>query len=128
MKNRRLIFAVVSLVCLWITGPLFGQDQRPVVDDSKTTAEKPIDPKLPTLYIVGDSTVKSDAPLRSWGQELAQFFDLKKINVVNRAIGGRSSRTFQNEGRWDKVLADLKPGDFVLIQFGHNDVGKYDDP
>jgi lysophospholipase L1-like esterase len=107
---------------------LFGQDQRPVVDDSKTAAEKAIDPKLPTLYIVGDSTVKSDAPLRGWGQELAQFFDLRKINVVNRAIGGRSSRTFQNEGRWDKVLAELKAGDFVLLQFGHNDVGKYDDP
>ena len=66
--------------------------------------------------------------MRGWGQEMAQFFDLKKLNVVNRAIGGRSSRTFQNEGRWDKVLAELKKGDFVLIQFGHNDVGKYDDP
>ena len=101
---------------------------RPVVDDSKQKIETAINPKLPTLYIVGDSTLRSDAPLRGWGQELAQFFDLKKINVVNRAIGGRSSRTFQNEGRWDKVLAELKPGDFVIIQFGHNDVGKYDDP
>jgi lysophospholipase L1-like esterase len=108
--------------------PVLGQDARPVVDDSKTTPEKAIDPKLPTLYIVGDSTVKSDAPLRGWGQELAQFFDPKKINIVNRAVGGRSSRTFQNEGRWDKMLADLKPGDFVIIQFGHNDVGRYDDP
>ena len=129
MKNSRSIFATCGLVViLSITGALFGQDQRPVVDDSKTAAEKAIDPNLPTLYIVGDSTVKSDAPLRGWGQELAQFFDLKKINVVNRAIGGRSSRTFQNEGRWDKILAELKAGDFVLIQFGHNDVGKYDDP
>jgi len=86
------------------------------------------DPKLPTLWIVGDSTLNSNAPLRGWGQELAQFFDQRKINVVNRAIGGRSSRTFQNEGRWDKVLAEMKPGDLVLIQFGHNDVGRYDDP
>ena len=99
-----------------------------MVDDSKAAPEKAVEPKLPTLFIVGDSTVKSDAPLRGWGQELAQFFDLRKINVVNRAIGGRSSRTFQNEGRWDRVLAELKPGDFVLIQFGHNDVGRYDDP
>lgn len=103
-------------------------DARPVVDDSKTKIETTINPKLPTLFIVGDSTLKSDAPLRGWGQEMAQFFDLSKINVVNRAIGGRSSRTFINEGRWDKVLAELKRGDFVLIQFGHNDVGKYDDP
>src|SRR5206468_2108400 len=108
--------------------PIQAQDARPALDDSKSSAEKAIDPRLPTLYIVGDSTVKSDAPLRGWGQELAQFFNPKKINVVNRAIGGRSSRTFQNEGRWDKVLADLKVGDLVLIQFGHNDVGKYDDP
>lgn len=103
-------------------------DARPVVDDSRSKAESAIDPKLPTLYIVGDSTLNSNAPLRGWGQELAQFFDLNKINVVNRAIGGRSSRTFQYEGRWDRVLADLKPGDFVIIQFGHNDVGKYSDP
>jgi rhamnogalacturonan acetylesterase len=103
-------------------------DARPIVDDSRQKQEVKINPKLPTLFIVGDSTLKSDAPLRGWGQELAQFFDPAKINVVNRAIGGRSSRTFQYEGRWDKVLADLKKGDFVIIQFGHNDVGKYDDP
>jgi len=103
-------------------------DARPIVDDSKDTPEKILNPKLPTLFIVGDSTLKSGAPLRGWGQELGQFFDQNKINVVNRAIGGRSSRTFQYEGRWDKVLAELKAGDFVIIQFGHNDVGKYDDP
>jgi lysophospholipase L1-like esterase len=103
-------------------------DARPVVDDSKTTPSKVRDPKLPTLWIVGDSTLNSNAPLAGLGPELAQFFDLTKINVVNRAIGGRSSRTFQNEGRWDRVLAELKKGDFVIIQFGHNDVGKYDDP
>jgi rhamnogalacturonan acetylesterase len=85
-------------------------------------------PKLPTLFVVGDSTLKSDAPLRGWGQEIGAFFDPTKINVANRAIGGRSSRTFQNEGRWDRVLAELKPGDFVLVQFGHNDAGRYDDP
>lgn len=103
-------------------------DARPVVDDSKAASENAFDPKLPTLFIVGDSTVKSNAPMRGWGQDLNVFFDTSKINVVNRAIGGRSSRTFQNEGRWDKVLAELKPGDFIIIQFGHNDVGRYDDP
>lgn len=103
-------------------------DARPVVDDSKTTPAQVRDPKLPTLWIVGDSTLNSNAPLRGWGQELGQFFDQSKINVVNRAIGGRSSRTFQVEGRWDKVLAELKKGDFVIVQMGHNDVGKYDDP
>ena len=120
--------AVIGISLAIAAVSVLGQDQRPMVDDSKAAPEKAVEPKLPTLFIVGDSTVKSDAPLRGWGQELAQFFDLRKINVVNRAIGGRSSRTFQSEGRWDRVLAELKPGDFVLIQFGHNDVGRYDDP
>ena len=127
---KRKLGILTLLVAAAIT-PLIAQaqdDVRPIVDDSKTTPAAVRDPKLPTLFIVGDSTLNSNAPQRGWGQELAQFFDQTKINVVNRAIGGRSSRTFQNEGRWDKVLAELKPGDFVIIQFGHNDVGKYDDP
>ncbi len=122
------LFLIVLLAYL---SPLYAQvkdDARPVVDDSKTTPAQVRDPKLPTLWIVGDSTLNSNAPLRGWGQDLAQFFDLSKINVVNRAIGGRSSRTFQYEGRWDKVLSEMKKGDFVLLQFGHNDVGRYDDP
>ena len=125
-----MIRAIVFLLLVSVTG-VYSQvkdDARPVVDDSKTTPAQVRDPKLPTLWIVGDSTLNSNAPLRGWGQELAQFFDLTKINVVNRAIGGRSSRTFQYEGRWDKVLSELKKGDFVILQFGHNDVGQYDDP
>ncbi len=120
-----LTFLIASAL---IVSAQIKDDVRPVVDDSKTTPLRVRDPKLPTLFVVGDSTLNSNAPMRGWGQELAQFFDLSKINVVNRAIGGRSSRTFQNEGRWDRVLAELKMGDFVIIQFGHNDVGKYDDP
>ena len=119
-----IILAAVTLISAQTT----KDDARPVIDDSKAKTESAINPKLPTLYIVGDSTLNSNAPLRGWGQELAQFFDLTKINVVNRAIGGRSSRTFQYEGRWDRILAELKKGDFVILQFGHNDVGKYDDP
>lgn len=117
----------VLLLSISVSGQV-KDDARPIVDDSKTTPSQIRDPRLPTLFIVGDSTLNSNAPLRGWGQELAQFFDLSKINVVNRAIGGRSSRTFQYEGRWDRVLAELKQGDFVLIQFGHNDVGRYNDP
>jgi rhamnogalacturonan acetylesterase len=129
MKTKSIIRACLIVFALvMVVSAQTKDDARPVVDDSKKAPEAAANPKLPTLFIVGDSTLRSDAPLRGWGQELAQFFDLSKINVVNRAIGGRSSRTFQNEGRWDKVLADLKPGDFVIIQFGHNDVGKYDDP
>jgi rhamnogalacturonan acetylesterase len=79
---------------------------------------------LPTLWLVGDSTMKvGTAGQRGWGEELAPFFDLSKINVVNRAIGGRSSRTFITEGRWDGIVGEMHPGDFVLIQFGTNDSG-----
>jgi lysophospholipase L1-like esterase len=86
------------------------------------------DEHRPTLFIVGDSTVHNGTRGQvGWGEPVAEFFDPGKIRVVNRAIGGRSSRTFQTEGRWDKVLAELKPGDFVLIQFGHNDGGPLDD-
>ena len=124
---------VLFLLCFFAFGLCIARaqtrdDARPVVDDSKVKIETAVNPKLPTLFIVGDSTLKSDVPLRGWGQELGSFFDANKINVVNRAIGGRSSRTFFNEGRWDKVTAELKKGDFVIVQFGHNDVGKYDDP
>lgn len=122
---------ILLMILLLVPIGAFSQvkdDARPVVDDSKTTPAKIRDPKLPTLFIVGDSTLNSNAPLRGWGQELGQFFDQTRINVVNRAIGGRSSRTFQYEGRWQKVLDELKKGDYVIIQFGHNDVGKYDDP
>ena len=128
MNIKRLVPFLLILVAALSLFAQVKEDPRPVVDDSKTTPAQVRDPKLPTLWIVGDSTLNSNAPLRGWGQELAQFFDLTKINVVNRAIGGRSSRTFQYEGRWDKVLSELKKGDFILLQFGHNDVGKYDDP
>ncbi len=82
----------------------------------------------PTLFIVGDSTVKNGTRgQQGWGDPIAPFFDPSRIKVDNRARGGRSSRTFQTEGLWDKVLADAKPGDFVLIQMGHNDGGPLDD-
>lgn len=87
---------------------------------------KPANPNLPTLWIVGDSTVRNGQGDGSngqwgWGSVIETYFDTTKINVVNRALGGTSSRTFQTIGKWDLVLADAKPGDFVLIQFGHND-------
>jgi rhamnogalacturonan acetylesterase len=76
---------------------------------------------LPTLFVVGDSTVKNHGEGWGWGDLVAPYFDLKRINVVNWAMGGRSSRSFIEEGRWTKVLAQMKKGDYVLVQFGHND-------
>ena len=83
---------------------------------------------LPTLYLIGDSTVNTPTKgQQGWGTPLPAFFDQSKIAVVNRARGGRSSRTFYTEGLWDQVRDSLKPGDFVLMQFGHNDGGPLGD-
>ena len=92
----------------------------------------PKDPRLPTLWLVGDSTVRNGhgdgaGGQWGWGEPLVEFFDPAKINVVNRAIGGRSSRTYITEGHWQTTLGMMKPGDFMLIQFGHNDSGSLDD-
>jgi len=82
----------------------------------------PLDPKLPTLFIVGDSTA-SNGPNLGWGDHLANYFDTTRINVANRARAGRSSRSYMVEGSWDKTLAEIKPGDYVMLQWGHNDGG-----
>src|SRR5579863_480104 len=88
--------------------------------------------KKPTLYIIGDSTVKNGSGkgadgLWGWGNYLADHFDTGRISIRNYALGGRSSRTFITEGHWDQVLSQLKPGDMVIMQFGHNDGGPLDD-
>src|SRR5262245_11123590 len=87
---------------------------------------------LPTLFLVGDSTVRNGAgdganKQWGWGEPIATYFDPAKITVLNRARGGRSSRTFLTEGLWDQVLSAMKPGDFVLIQFGQKDGGPNND-
>jgi lysophospholipase L1-like esterase len=85
----------------------------------------PIDPALPTLFLVGDSTVTVETSGQTgWGSVIGEYFDRTRINVVNYARGGRSSRTFITEGLWVRVLSAMRPGDFVLIQFGHNDGGE----
>ncbi|HEX4810569.1 MAG TPA: rhamnogalacturonan acetylesterase [Bryobacteraceae bacterium] len=83
---------------------------------------------VPTLYITGDSTVNNHSKgLLGWGDPIANYFDASRIHVENDARGGRSSRTFLTEGLWDSVLAKLQPGDFVVMQFGHNDGGALTD-
>lgn len=81
----------------------------------------------PKLVLIGDSTVNnSSGEFRGWGNVIGELFDPTKIDVVNKARGGRSSRTFITEGLWDQVKPTLSAGDIVLIQFGHNDGGSLD--
>jgi len=86
----------------------------------------------PVVFITGDSTVKNaDSDKKGmwgWGAVANTIFDENKIDIVNAAKAGRSCRTYLNEGRWDMVYNSLQPGDFVLIQFGHNDIGAIDKP
>lgn len=86
----------------------------------------------PVLYIIGDSTVRNgDGTGKNnqmgWGTVITPYFDTTRIEVRNHAIGGRSSRTFITEGRWNKILETLKKGDYVIMQFGHNDASPLDD-
>jgi len=77
-----------------------------------------------TVYIIGDSTAANKLPKAypetGWGMELQSFF---KANVVvdNRALNGRSTKSFKNENQWQPILEKLAPGDYVFIEFGHND-------
>ena len=80
----------------------------------------------PVFYIIGDSTVKTgqgngENDMWGWGSVIDQHFKLSKISIENHAIGGRSSRTFLTDGRWEPILAKMKKGDFLIVQFGHND-------
>ncbi len=104
------------------------------------------EPRVATLWLMGDSTMTDYAnygedymteryPQMGWGQVLPKFlvpdslknisiFDIDSLVVVNKARGGRSTRSFFEEGRWAEIYNQLKPGDFVIIQFGHNDASE----
>lgn len=99
--------------------------QLPVYDITRTEGK-------PVVFITGDSTVKNadkdEDGMWGWGAVANTVFDESKIDIVNAAMAGRSCRSYLNEGRWDRVYNSLKPGDFVLIQFGHNDISPIDKP
>jgi pectinesterase len=77
----------------------------------------------PLVYLAGDSTMaikQLDSPERGWGMALNGLFKDPAM-IQNHAVNGRSTRSFITEGRWPRIVAALQPGDFVIIQFGHND-------
>ncbi len=86
----------------------------------------------PALIVTGDSTIQNDDSniegMWGWGSVLSTVFDPSRITLVNAGKAGRSARTFLDEGRWDKVYNAIQPGDYVVIQFGHNDMGNIDRP
>ena len=115
-RGLALLFAAVSCG--------FASDEQRVVEKIEATPLPALNAALPTLWIAGDSTAADGNPnATGWGKLLPTFFDTAKINVANRARGGRSSKTFITEGLWGQIVGQLKAGDVVLIQFGHNDGG-----
>lgn len=139
MKNLAHVLLASTFAAFLLTSKMPSQQATPPNSSptdpdvhEKLGLPKPENPKLPTLFLVGDSTVRNGHGDGAngqwgWGEPLVGFFDTTKINVVNRAIGGRSSRTYITEGHWDDTLGLMKPGDIVLFQFGHNDSGPLDD-
>lgn len=82
------------------------------------------------IYLVGDSTMadKPDPeinPERGWGQAFSMYFK-EGVTLINHAVNGRSSKSFIDEGKWTRVISQVEPGDYVFIQFGHNDQKEYD--
>ena len=81
-----------------------------------------------TVYLAGDSTCANKLPEKhpetGWGEMMQQYFDPAKVVIDNHAQNGRSTKTFISEGRWQAIVDKLKKGDFVLVQFGHNDASK----
>ena len=105
MKSLKSIFLIISVIC-------------------GLTAAMP--DKTTTIFVIGDSTAANKDTTggkveRGWGMMLQNCFDADYIVVDNHAVNGRSSKSFLDEGRWDKVLSKIRLGDYVIIQFGHND-------
>ncbi len=109
------------------TAPIFSIEDSSRPEDIVAGSTRK-DEKAPVVFLIGDSTVKNgkgkgDGGQWGWGSFFERFFDTSRITVENHALGGRSSRTFFTEGLWDKVLPGLKKGDYLFMQFGHNDGG-----
>src|SRR5271157_1058288 len=96
-------------------------DTRPCVS---TIAIRKVDDAI-TVYTIGDSTVTDQVsePFGTWAQQLPRWFK-PKVAVANHAESGETLKAFRTERRWDKVISQIKPGDYLFMQFGHNDLNK----
>ena len=96
--------------------PHIARDDAPFTNESLTG----LNPALPTLFVAGDSTAATgNSTTRGWAALLVDYFDTTKVNLVNQAQGGARFNTYM-QGKWGPIVAAIKPGDFVVIEFGHN--------
>lgn len=112
------VAAIDGDITITVTGNGQVLSIKAVKQEAKTAGDKV------TVYTIGDSLVQTYsaryAPQTGWGQTLSLYFN-DNVNFVNRAIGGRSTGNFMRQGRLNEVLCEIRPGDVVLIEFGHND-------
>lgn len=105
---------LVSLAVVFLSG---------IFSPAVTAQKRPV-----TIFLAGDSTMAVKLPEKrpetGWGEKLEKHFKSGKIKVENHAVNGRSTKTFISEGRWQAIADQLKKGDYVFIQFGHNDQSK----
>lgn len=103
------LLSLLSLI--FVAGVLASAQRQPVV-----------------VYLAGDSTMAEKKPEKrpetGWGEMFQQYFDAEKVRIENHAQNGRSTKTFISENRWQTIVDKLKKGDYVFIQFGHNDSAK----
>jgi len=120
---------VVALLAATAGTPGYAQSSAPGAVAAPSSAMPARDSARPAIFVAGNSTAARGAGERQqgWAVPFADYFDTTKVSVVNRARGGRSSRTFVSEGLWERLIADVRPGDVVLIEFGHNDGGAVND-
>ncbi|WP_010243524.1 SGNH/GDSL hydrolase family protein [Acetivibrio cellulolyticus] len=101
-----------------------NQTPTPATTPTPVTSAYPTSAGVPTVYLASDSTVQtynsSYYPQAGWGQMISNYFT-SDVKFVNKAIGGRSSKSFVVEGRLDEILKVIKKGDYLFVQFGHND-------
>jgi lysophospholipase L1-like esterase len=130
-RAKLILILCLLIAALAVSSTVYSAPQDPNLGPMRKLPE-PANPKLPNLFLIGDFTVRNGNGDGAngqwgWGDFIVGYFDTGKINVVNRALGGLSSRTYLTLGYWDALLAILKPGDVVIMQFGHNDSGAVND-
>ncbi|WP_322907438.1 rhamnogalacturonan acetylesterase [Paenibacillus campi] len=129
-RNVRIVsngwIALLLLVGIWCSsGTVAGMQTATANNDTAANEGASTDgARIPVVYLAGDSTVQTyrsaQRPQAGWGQMIAGYFD-DGVQFSNRAIGGRSSRSFIEQGRLDTIVSLLQPGDYLMVQFGHND-------
>ena len=120
------VLALLAVVTLVTLSTARAQDAAPSTNSAPSEEGQGTGVLHPALFLVGDSIMQTgsgngDRGPWGWGSEIGAFFDPAKIHVYNEARGGRSSRSYIEEGWWTNILDRMQSGDFVIVQFGHND-------